>query len=493
MRIYLDPRRIDHYRLFLRIKSLPTYRIRGRVAEFPDEYAAKLGLAESNCSLPDYAPGAHLFDYQRDISRLAIRKQRFACFVEPGLGKTLIMLEFARYAADALPKSKRFLIVSPLMVVEQTLGEARRFYGDDLPIERIPASNLQAWLDGSGHRIGITNYESIRPGLHRGQLGGLALDESQMLKSMYGKWGAKLIEMGRGLVWKLSLTGTPAPNDRIEYANQAVFLDQVPTANAFLAKYFVNRGQTGERWELKPHALRPFYRSLSHWSIFVANPATYGWKDNTDNIPPINVHIDHVEMTPEQTAAIQKLTGELVATRPGGIGSRSKWAQIAKGKGGIPTLKYDFIRSMVDGWRDHESTIIWCQFNDEQQRVERTFPEAASIHGSTPYEIRRELLEEFIDGTRRELISKPKVLGLGLNLQVATRQVFSGLADSYEQFYQAVKRSNRVGSKRPLNVHIPVTEIERPMIETVLAKADRVQKDTEEQEALFREVGYDFG
>ena len=75
-----------------------------------------------------------------------------------------------------------------------------------------------------------------------------------MLKSHYGQWGQRLIELGRGLSWKLGETGTPAPNDRIEYANHAVFLDQYPTVNSFLARFFVNRGQTNERWELKPHA-----------------------------------------------------------------------------------------------------------------------------------------------------------------------------------------------------------------------------------------------
>jgi hypothetical protein len=65
--------------------------------------------------------------------------------------------------------------------------------------------------------------------------------------------------------------------------------------------------------------------------------------------------------------------------------------------------------------------------------------------------------------------------------------VFAGLQDSYEEFYQAVKRSNRIGSTRPLNVHIPVTEFEAPMIETVLAKAKRVDADTKQQEEMFRE------
>ena len=78
-------------------------------------------------------------------------------------------------------------------------------------------------------------------------------------------------------------------------------MDHFPTVNSFLARFFVNRGETAERWELKPHALRPFYRALSHWCIFVSNPATYGWKDNAGTLPPIHIHFDNVPMTPRQT------------------------------------------------------------------------------------------------------------------------------------------------------------------------------------------------
>jgi superfamily II DNA or RNA helicase len=294
--------------------------------------------------------------------------------------------------------------------------------------------------------------------------------------------------MGKGLSWKLALTGTPAPNDRIEYANHAVFLDQFPTVNSFLARYFVNRGETGERWELKPHALQPFYRSLSHWSIFLTNPGTYGWKDNAGTIPPIITHVHSVPLTTQQQDLVFTSTGTLFAANAGGITSRSVLSQIAKGnhKGeAVDTAKPAYIRRLVESWPD-ESTIIWCKYNAEQDSMAATFPGAANIDGGTPYAERMKLIDEFKAGMRRVLISKPKILGFGLNLQIATRQVFSGLQDSYEEYYQAVKRSNRFGSTLPLNVHIPITEIERPMIETVLEKAARVQADAEEQERMFK-------
>jgi len=477
------------YADFLKLRSLPVYQFRGSSAFVPDEYAGLMGRPTQST---DHAVRLHkgLFDYQRDIARLAIRKRKYAIFADCGLGKTFMLLEFAKHAYIAT--GKKVLIVSPLMVCNQTIEEAKRFYGDAFDIGRVTAANLHEWLLGSvkgSVQIGVTNYEAIREGLEQGNLGALILDESSMLKSHYGAWGTRLIELGRGLEWKLCATGTPAPNDRIEFANHAVFLDRARTVNEFLASYFINRGETQNRWELKPHALKPFYRSLADWSIFLTNPATYGWKDNVGTTPPMHIHIDHIDLTDEQRSAAQTLTGNLITTNIGGIGDRGKLSQIAKGKNGMATNKPQFMRNQVDSWPD-ESTIIWCRYNDEQSQMEKTFPESVSISGDTKESQREDAIRRFKAGECKVLLTKCKILGFGLNLQVCTRQIFSGLNDSYEEFYQAVKRSNRIGSTKPLNVHIPVTELEMPFIENVLRKAARVDQDTREQEELFREVGH---
>lgn len=491
MKLTLNPNSIEDYRTFLRIKSMPTYAFRGREAFVPDEYAGLMGGKLTAIDSGDYHPWSGLFDYQRDIARLAVRKRKFCIFADPGLGKTFIMGECVRHATPRL-RGKRALIVSPLMVVDQTLAEFRRFYGDRLPVRQLRAHELQAWLDGEGEeQIGITNFEALTDDLRAGNLGLLAIDESSMMKSHYGKWATKIIELGRGLDWKFCFTGTPAPNDQIEYANHAVFMDAFPNTNAFLAKYFVNRGQTNERWELRKHARKPFYRALSHWCIFLSNPATYGWRDNAGTLPPIHVHIHDVDLTPEQITLTMKTSGKLIASELGGIASRASYGQIAKGhyKGeAIPTNKPAYIKSLVESWPD-ESTLIWCIYNEEQRLMAATFPDAVDIDGDTPLDKRLAGIEAYKHGERKQLISKAKILGFGLNLQVTTRMVFSGLQDSYEAYYQCVKRANRVGSTRPLHVHIPITEIERPMVDTVLRKAKRVQEDTEEQEALFKESG----
>lgn len=488
MDVYLDPRRLEDYRTFLAIKQLPVYSFCGRTAWFPDEYAHRLGLDVKTKARLVYTPQSFVFDYQRDITEIALKKQKYALFIDCGLGKTIIYFEYLRTVRNMIP-NHGCLILSPLMVIDQTVAECEGWYGDDIQLDVVKPSRLNQWLSSCAGKIGITNFEALKADVRPGQLGCLVVDESSIIKSHYGKYGQQILKLGRGLDWKLAGTGTPAPNDRIEYANHAVFLDHFPTVNSFLAKYFVNRGQTQERWVIKPHALEPFYRSISHWSIFMSNPATYGWKDNCESIPPIHVHIDDVPMTDEQHHAVRNETRCLFAVNPGGITTRAKFSKIAKGLDGSKTRKYEYIQSLIASWPD-ESTIVWCWYNDEQSLLEKALPDAGSIQGSTKHADRMRIIDDFKAGRCKILISKPKVLGFGLNLQIATRQVFSSLIDSYELYYQAVKRSNRYGSTKPLNVHIPVLDVERPMVENVLRKSRMVQHDTDEQERIFKTYGY---
>jgi superfamily II DNA or RNA helicase len=488
MNLHLNPSSPEDYQTFLKVKSLPRYSFVGRTAIVPDEYAKMLGIKQRKARGVAYDPLPSLFDYQRDISELSIRKRKFAVFARCGIGKSLIFLEFAKTAAREMP-DKCILIISPLMVIKQTIAEAYRFYGESLPIKQLRAHELNAWL-ANGKGIGITNFEAMTEEIQPGRVGAIIIDEASMLKSHYGKWGQQIIRLGKGLDWKLSLTGTPAPNDRIEYANQAVFLDRYPTINSFLARFFVNRGETQNRWELKPHALEPFYRSLSDWCIFLTNPGTYGWKDNCHTIPPIHVHIEDVMLTNHQRNMVMDNTGMLFAGQSvGGIVSRIKMSRIAKGHDGknqIETLKPAYIRDRIASWPD-ESTLVWCIYNDEQERMTAAIPGAQSIDGNTEEDERERIVEDFKSKRLHTLVSKSKCLGFGLNLQVCTRMVFSGLMDSYEMFHQCVSRANRIGAEKDLNVHIPITEVERPMVETVLKKAKRVDEETEEQERIFKQ------
>lgn len=487
MEIVLNTKSLDDYQTFLKIKQLPAWSIRGSVADVPTQYASRLGL-EVNENAHEFQAETWLYDYQRDIAAMAVHRKKFAVFADCGRGKTLIYLSYCREVLERIGHQKNVLIVTPKLVIPQVIAEAKKFWGEDYPIEQVAASQLGDWMQSVSGQIGITNYEALKSDLPQGCLGALVLDESSVLKSHYGNWAGVCLRLGKGLDYKLALTGTPAPNDRIEYANHATFLDRFPTVNAFLATYFINRGQTGERWELKPHAIKAFYRALSDWCIFLSNPAVYGWKDGCEPLPPIHTHIHEVPLTPAQRDWVAKATGQMIATKPGGITTRAGFSQVSKGhyKGiDYATHKYEVMQELIAGWRANESTLVWCLYDHEQAKCHAAFG-GDSMDGKTKDADRHVMIERFKSRENDCLTSKSKILGFGLNLQVATRQVFSGLQDSYESYYQAVKRSNRIGSKLPLNVHIPVTELEEPMIATVLEKAKRVEQDTREQEELFK-------
>lgn len=484
----LDLNSIADYELFLKIKALPRSTFVGREAHFADEYASLLGIdLPPALNTKRYRPRKGLFDYQAAIAKIACRKERFAVFAQPGLGKTRIASEFCRYALSVLPKNKCALWVTPPMIINETCEELENFYEGKFTPTKVPAKDLKHWLK-YGDRFGICSYNAIVENLPYERIECMHLDESSLLKSAYGAWGQRLIYMGKGKRFKLCSTGTPAPNDRIEYANHAVFLDQFPNVDSFLAKYFINRGEKSNRWEMKPYAIKPLYQDLSHWSIFLSDPSVYGWKDNVNTLPKINVYMEIIDATEDQRYAAMEATGSLYG-EAGGMVSRSKLSQIAKGHLGkkkFETKKPECIRDLVESFVG-KSTIVWCEYNAEQDHLAKLLPQAANIDGRTKDDERARLIHDFKTGKITQLISKGDILGWGMNLQICTKMVFSTLSDSYEKYWQCVKRANRIGSTEDLDVYAPILEIEYPMFANIFRKAVMIESDNLEQERLFKE------
>lgn len=177
MQIFIDTRKLSDYELFLKVKKLPRYRVQGHTVIFPDEYTDMLGMGEIKADATGYEPESFLFDYQSAITGIALAKRKFAVFAQCGLGKCLISLSYARHVSRVHPTG-RILLVAPLMVCEQTIGEAKRFWGGDYPIEYVPAKRIQKWMNGDTGAIGITNYEAIRTRTLGLQFAGLKRDRA---------------------------------------------------------------------------------------------------------------------------------------------------------------------------------------------------------------------------------------------------------------------------------------------------------------------------
>lgn len=432
---------IETYSDLLRIRALPEWHMIGpRIARTDKRLLHIIEAATADETTSWDLLSSFLFDYQRWIVELALDRRRFAVFSTTGTGKTAVQLEWARLVTGQ--HGGRTLITAPHAIIPQTIEEAAKFYGDSLTVADLrERSALNSWLsDGTG--IGITNHEKLDGATEPLPVRAVVIDESSVLKHSMGARRSAIIAAFRGVPWKLACSATPAPNDRVEYAEHAYFLDVVRSTREFLAAYFVNRDGG---WQLKAHGEDAFYRHLASWSVFMRSPAAYGFSDASDKLPPLDTEYPAVTLTPEQAVAArewEKGDPSLFGATPGGVTSRIKMMQIGHGfeldgdKGPIrrlPSHKPDAIARIVNEDHPAEQVIMWVTFDEEGEQLARLIPGSVHLSGKTKQAERERVIAGFRTGAEpRVLLLKPRMFGYGLNLQACSVQVFSTITDSFE-------------------------------------------------------------
>lgn len=484
---------IETYADLLAVRAIPEFRFIGdRTVEFDSANLNILGI-DSVRSAEEWDQSGYLFDYQAWVVKMALERERFAAFMMTGTGKTAIGLDWARNVS----RKGRVLIVAPLNVCAQWATECAKFYGSSFIAEdNRDRSDFEGWLE-SGSGVAITNYEKLDGRTEPLPIAGLVLDESSILKQSMGSRRTAIIASGRGLRYKLCLSATPAPNDRLEYAEHAYFLDVVRSTREFMAAFFVNRDGG---WELKRHGEQAFYRHLASWSVFMRDPRAYLFDDHTMDLPPLEVIYPHVDLTPEQSEAARDWEAgdqpSLFGATPGGITSRTKMMQIANGFQlgedeikRIPSRKPAEIARLANDVHGDEQVLVWVNFDEEGDRLGRLIPDATVLSGKTPVPKRTEIIEAFARGEgSRVLICKARAFGFGLNLQSCRIMVFSSLTDSFEQWFQAIRRCHRYGQTRPVKVYVPLTDLDEAICQNVLSKEAVFLADGIAQEQAYIDV-----
>jgi SNF2 family DNA or RNA helicase len=114
--------------------------------------------------------------------------------------------------------------------------------------------------------------------------------------------------------------------------------------------------------------------------------------------------------------------------------------------------------------------LCWVGMNDEGRQLAAAIPGAVLVEGSDSPDSKADALAAFARGETRVLVTKTTIAGFGLNFQRCARMVFVGLSDSYEQYFQAIRRCYRFGQARPVVAHIVLTEPEEAIYQNVLRK-----------------------
>ena len=393
----------------------------------------------------------HLFQYEADIVRWALKKGKAALFEDCGLGKGIQQLSWAEKVCEHTGRS--VLVVAPLSVAHQTVREGEKF-----GIKATYAPDMGAITD-----VGIytSNYDRIS-NFDASVFAGVVLDESSILKDYTSATKQALIDMFKFTPYKLCCTATPSPNDYVELGNHAEFLG-IMSRTEMLATYFVHDGGETQKWRLKGHAQEAFFAWVASWACCMTKPSDLGYEMDGFNLPELRLNevicrSDMIEADDGQIGFLPQVSMSLMERRKARRDSMS-----------VRTKKAAEIAASED-----TPCLLWCDLNAEQDELEQVLGDNAfSIRGSTPDDKKIELERRWREGERKILITKPACYGYGMNWQHCCREVFVGLSDSFEAYYQAVRRCWRYGQTNPVDVYIVISDAEG----AVKANIERKQTD----------------
>lgn len=388
----------------------------------------------------------HLFDYQRAITKWALSIGKAALFEDTGLGKTIQQLSWA----DAVAKHTggMVLILAPLAVSKQTAQEAEKFG---------IVCNLAECQEDIIQGINITNYEKIHK-FNTDIFDGVVLDESSILKSYSGKTTKELQERFAYTPYKLCCTATPSPNDYTEIGTTAEFLGIMPRGE-MLATFFINdsikkKGKSDRiGWRLKRHAEKEFFRWMSTWSMMIKSPADLGFDGKRFILPKLNVKAHVLKSNPSEGSLFVEYAETLSERREARKQSLDQRVELAKN---IAQTK--------------ENCLIWCDYNNESDALHKAIPNSVEVKGSNTPEHKEKAMIGFSNNEVKYLVTKPSICGFGMNWQNCHDMIFCGLSDSYEQFYQAIRRCYRFGQKHEVNVHVIISEKEMNVLNNIKRK-----------------------
>ena len=411
---------------------------------------------------PSAKVNAHLSPFQSAITAWALRRGRAAIFADTGLGKTRMQLAWADHIVRETGRSA--LILAPLCVAQQTVQEGERI-GIEAQYVRAQ-SPLNAMKAG----IYITNYEMLDK-FNLADYGAIVLDESSILKSIAGKTRKALIAAAQDVQYRLSCTATPSPNDFMEFGGQSEFLG-VMNQSEMLATFFTHDGGDTSKWRLKGHGRKSFWEWVATWAVYIQRPSDIGFPDDGYALPPpvFQEHIVSGETMDGYLFPVEANTmKERLAARRGSVGSRAaQCAEIANA--------------------DTEQWIVWCHLNAESDALAKSINGAVAVSGADKIDEKERKLMAFQRGEIRVLVTKPSIAGFGLNWQHCRNMAFVGLSDSFEEFYQAVRRCWRFGQTKTVNVHIVAAETEGAVLSNIHRKERQASEVAREMIQLGRDA-----
>lgn len=401
-----------------------------------------------------------MYEFQKDICAWALKKGKCAILIGCGCGKTIIQLQWAEKVYQHT--GKNVLIIAPLSVVQQTKREAEKF--GIIPVKVCREQ------DDVEDGLNITNYEIVDK-FDAGSFCAVVLDESSILKSFTSKTTEEFTKKFRDTPYKLLCTATIAPNSHTEIGTSCEFLG-IMSRTEMLATYFVHDGGKTSDWRLKKAGVNKFWEWFATWAIAFNNPNELGYNISGYDLPKLNIQTIFTKSKVgeyEMFVSAAETLSERREARKESMDNRTDKA-------------LELTQSDDDQW------LLWVDYNDESDMLRKKIPGCVEIKGLDDPETKAQASIDFASKKIRCLVSKPSIFGFGSNFQSCHNMIFCGLSDSYERFYQAVRRCWRFGQEHEVNVYIILSEKEINVLRNIEKKQSQMDEMQAQMTALMKEV-----
>jgi hypothetical protein len=228
-----------------------------------------------------------------------------------------------------------------------------------------------------------------------------------------------------------------------------------------LATFFINDAKEGQ-WRMKRHAEGKFWEWLATWAMVVKNPSDIGYPDARYNLPKLNIEHVIVDSVAKRGHLLPSVAKDLSERREARKESMS--ARVA------------MVKHIM---KDMDSCLVWVDYNDESTLVKNVC-EITEITGSDSDYVKEDRMLGFANGDIKFLVSKPSICGFGMNFQKCHNMIFCGISDSYEKFYQAIRRCYRFGQEKEVNVYVIISQRELSVLNNIKKKQSQHEKLSQE-------------
>lgn len=424
---------------------------------------------------------SYFYQHQKICWALAVVSRTFNFFLEPGLGKTAIMIELMRMPSRRVPT----LVVCPVTLCRGTWMRELKMRAPELTVANL---HEKPQLAQDNYDVYILNPQKLVRRIEEfkarllPKIGRVITDESSMYKNPDSKITKIATRILCTIPERYNLSGTPAPNGIHEYWGQLSFVRPglLPVnSQQYLNTWFTSpyRG----RWKPKSGAMEEIMERISTCSIFMS-------KEECLDLPDKH----HIERYVELPGKIRRnyelmknqLQQELVQAKnadnkeqklgmifarimklreitSGFVVTSTKDQQTGKRKSQwnyVSDHKFEALHELLQEIGPKQ-VVVWMNFVKDFEvwyaYYQKKYPnlyakKCGYIYGEIKAKgYRQDIIDDFFDGKLQYLFANPASLGHGITLcnsaHPCTNAIYYDLDYSLEKFQQSQDRLHRIG------------------------------------------------